>query len=185
MFSFSQLKLYQTCPKQYEFKYLNNFENEQVDSLQLLQGNLIHDSLRRLYQKVSVFSLPSKEEFLEYFTTQWKEKLPQHNFLDLEAQTVSEAYTQISLLLTIYYDQHIPFNQETIIGLEQKLFASFPSEKGKGSSSKFSATIDRITKKGDTFIIYDYKTNKSLIPEIATSHREQMYLYARAVQQNY
>ena len=185
MFSFSQLKLYQTCPKQYEFKYLNNFENEQMESLQLLQGNLIHDALRRLYQKVSFFTLPSKEEFLEYFTTQWKEKLPQHNFLDLQEKTVSEAYAQLSLLLTTYYEKYAPFNQETIIGLEQKLFAYLPSENERESNSKFSATIDRITKKGDTFIIYDYKTNKNLTSEIENSHREQMYLYARAVQQNY
>lgn len=60
------------------------------------------------------------------------------------------------------------------IGLEQKL-----------TVQNFSVTIDRLTKKEDTFIIYDYKTNKKLTEEEQQFHREQLYLYARAVQENY
>jgi RecB family exonuclease len=179
MFSFSQIKTYQTCPKQYEFNYLNDFENEQNESLFLLQGNLLHDALRRLYQRVSLFATPSSSDLLAYFHTQRTETLPRHNFLDLQDPTVSEAYRQTSQLLTTYYHQHFPFSDEIIIGLEQKLFAKLDDQ------FTFSATIDRIAKKGDSFIIYDYKTNKNLPAEIEQSHLEQMYLYARVVQENY
>lgn len=179
MYSFSQLKLYQSCPKQYEFRYLNTFENEEHDSLFLLQWTIIHETLRRLYQKISVFSLPKKEEVFSYFQSKREELLPQHSFLDLKDQTVTEAHQITKQQLSLYYDQQFPFEGETIIGLEQKLFAKLDER------FTFSATIDRITKKDDTFIIYDYKTNKNLTPEILASHREQMYLYARALQQNY
>jgi hypothetical protein len=171
--------MYQACPKQYELKYLNTFEYKEKNSLFLLQGIIVHDTLRWLYQNISFFIPPNKEAFLMYFQTKREELLPQHNFLDLGDQTVVEAYQTTKHQLISYYDQQQPFTSETIIGLEQKLFAKL------GEQYSFSVTIDRITKQDDTFIIYDYKTNKTLTPEIQSSHREQMYLYARALQQNY
>jgi hypothetical protein len=172
--------MYQTCPKQYEFSYLHTFEYERQDSLSLLQGTILHEVLRWLYQNISFFTLPTKEEMLTYFQSQRSELLPQHNFLDLADQTVKEASQITKHQLSQYYDKYFPFEQETLIGLEQKLFAKLSVEE-----FSFSVTLDRVAKQGDTFIIYDYKTNRNLTPELQTSHREQMYLYARALQQNY
>jgi RecB family exonuclease len=74
------------------------------------------------------------------------------------------------------------------IGLEQRLLTTLPSAslpKGENPIETFSVTIDRLAKRGDTFIIYDYKTNKNLTEKDKQLHREQMCLYAWAVQENY
>jgi ATP-dependent exoDNAse (exonuclease V) beta subunit len=118
-----------------------------------------------------------EEELLHYFTTQRNATLPHHNFFDLQTAVVQSAFQQASHYLIHYYHQRflpsLSLNEMTI-GLEQKL-----------TVQNFSVTIDRLTKKEDTFIIYDYKTNKKLTEEEQQFHREQLYLYARAVQENY
>jgi RNase P subunit RPR2 len=81
-------------------------------------------------------------------------------------------------LLKSYYQQHHPFSADNTIALEQKLFS-------KLGTHTFTATVDRIAKRGETFIIYDYKTNKKLTPEIKASHKEQALLYAGIVLENY
>jgi CRISPR/Cas system-associated exonuclease Cas4 (RecB family) len=82
---------------------------------------------------------------------------------------------------------------EMTIGLEQRLLTPLPVRqdetksalKGEDNNGTFSITIDRLAKRGDTFIIYDYKTNKRLTEEEQQLHREQLYLYAWVVQENY
>ena len=50
---------------------------------------------------------------------------------------------------------------------------------------QFRGVIDRIDKEGDTFIINDYKTNKSLPPEQKQEYMDQLTLYGLAIQQHY
>lgn len=178
MFSFSQLKKYESCPKQYEFSYLHDFEDEEINSHPLLVGNIAHETLRYLYHRVSLFSLPSQDEVLHFLMQRREEQLPKNNFLDLEDSTVKDAFDQLQLSISHFYNTHLPFDSENIIGLEQRLFA-------KLGEHTFSATMDKITMQGDTFIITDYKTNKHLTPETLASHQEQMLLYAYVLQQNY
>ena len=178
MFSFSQIKSYLQCPKRYEFSYLGDFEFEEKNSLFLLQGNILHEALRRLYQRISFFSLPSETELIKYATEKREEILPQHDFFDPQAETVQSTLAEMIHLLKSYYQQHHPFSADSTIALEQKLFS-------KLGTHTFSATVDRIAKRGQTFIIYDYKTNKKLTPEIEASHKEQALLYAGIVLENY
>lgn len=65
MYSFSQLKLYQQCPKKFAFKYVwNVLAPENATSIAGLEGSLLHSVLCRLYQKVQNYQTPSLEELV-------------------------------------------------------------------------------------------------------------------------
>ncbi len=179
MFSFSQLRLYQQCPRKFAFKYVWNVLPAQEElSLAWLEGNLLHSALCWLYKQVQSYNIPTQEDLLSWFNHYRQEECSEKNHIDGDDPFIVQAYHNCEKILSDFYQKYYPFDQEMVIALEKNLFLHL-------DSFIIQAKPDKITKRGDTFVLYDYKTNQKLSSEEEQFHREQLLLYALAVQENY
>lgn len=187
LYSFSQLSLYQQCPKKYQFRYLDKIERDFETTPDLVLGTSVHSALEWLYQQVSIFLTPELSDviwkFEENRTTaesQAKNELNYHK----ELQKTDYLRRGENYLRT-YYQKYYPFDQSKLIATEKRLIFNLDDPKGEKESIKFTGFIDRLDKEDDTFIINDYKTNKHLPSAEDTDYQEQLTLYAKAMQQLY
>ena len=81
--------------------------------------------------------------------------------------------------ITRYYNHYHPFDAVICDGTEVTLW--FDIQAG----TKFQAKMDRFDIRDDTAYIVDYKTTRSLPKEDEDTIKQQLSLYALAVQQNY
>jgi len=184
VYSFSQLGLYQQCPKKYQFRYLEGLEKSFETTPDLLLGTSVHSSLERFYQQLNIYKKPQKSDLVEYFDIQRSSSL-QENWEKIVMkwdQTLDDYQRRGQHYLSDYYDLHTPFEDIKIVGTE--LLLHFTLEDWP-NAPKFRGIVDRLDKDWENFIINDYKTNKNLPPEQKDEYREQLTLYAQGIRQKY
>ena len=184
VYSFSQLGLYQQCPKKYQFRYLEGLEKSFETTPDLLLGTSVHSSLERFYQQLNIYKKPQKSDLIERFDTQRSKSL-QENWEKIVMkwdQTLDDYQRRGQHYLSDYYDLHTPFEDIKIVGTE--LLLHFTLEDWP-NAPKFRGIVDRLDKDWENFIINDYKTNKNLPPEQKDEYREQLTLYAQGIRQKY
>ena len=184
VYSFSQLGLYQQCPKKYQFRYLDGLEKSFETTPDLLLGTSVHSSLERFYQQLNIYKKPQKSDLIDYFDTQRSSSL-QENWEKIVMkwdQTLDDYQRRGQHYLSDYYDLHTPFEDIKIVGTE--LLLHFTLEDWP-NAPKFRGIVDRLDKDWENFIINDYKTNKNLPPEQKDEYREQLTLYAQGIRQKY
>lgn len=184
VYSFSQLGLYQQCPKKYQFRYLDGLEKSFETTRDLLLGTSVHSSLERFYQQLNIYKKPQKSDLIEYFDIQRSKSL-QENWEKIVMkwdQTLDDYQRRGQHYLSNYYDLHTPFEDIKIVGTE--LLLHFTLEDWP-NAPKFRGIVDRLDKDWENFIINDYKTNKNLPPEQKDEYREQLTLYAQGIRQKY
>lgn len=184
VYSFSQLGLYQQCPKKYQFRYLDGLEKSFETTPDLLLGTSVHSSLERFYQQLNIYKKPQKSDLIDYFDTQRSSSL-QGNWEKIVMkwdQTLDDYQRRGQHYLSDYYDLHTPFEDIKIVGTE--LLLHFTLEDWP-NAPKFRGIVDRLDKDWESFIINDYKTNKNLPPEQKDEYREQLTLYAQGIRQKY
>lgn len=184
VYSFSQLGLYQQCPKKYQFRYLDGLEKSFETTPDLLLGTSVHSSLERFYQQLNIYKKPQKSDLIDYFDTQRSSSL-QENWEKIVMkwdQTLDDYQRRGQHYLSDYYDLHTPFEDIKIVGTE--LLLHFTLEDWP-NAPKFRGIVDRLDKDWESFIINDYKTNKNLPPEQKDEYREQLTLYAQGIRQKY
>ena len=184
VYSFSQLGLYQQCPKKYQFRYLDGLEKSFETTPDLLLGTSVHSSLERFYQQLNIYKKPQKSDLIERFDTQRSSSL-QKNWEKIVMkwdQTLDDYQRRGQHYLSDYYDLHTPFEDIKIVGTE--LLLHFTLEDWP-NAPKFRGIVDRLDKDWENFTINDYKTNKNLPPEQKDEYREQLTLYAQGIRQKY
>ena len=184
VYSFSQLALYQQCPRKYQFRYLDGLEKSFETTPDLLLWTCVHASLEWLYQQLNIYKKPQKSDLIERFDTQRSTSLQEawEKLVMKWDQTLEDYQIRGQHYLSDYYDTHSPFEDIKIVGTE--LLMHFTLEDWP-NAPKFRGVIDRLDKDWENFIINDYKTNKNLPPEQKDEYREQLTLYAQAIQQKY
>ena len=75
VYSFSQINLYNQCPKKYQFRYIDWLEREFETSPDLILWTSVHGALERLYQQVSVLNTPIKADVLWKFHELWNNSI--------------------------------------------------------------------------------------------------------------
>lgn len=184
VYSFSQLGLYQQCPKKYQFRYLDGLEKSFETTPDLLLGTGVHASLEWFYQQLNIYKKPQKSDLIERFDTQRSSSL-QENWEKIVMkwdQTLDDYQRRGQHYLSDYYDLHTPFEDIKIVGTE--LLLHFTLEDWP-NAPKFRGIVDRLDKDWENFTINDYKTNKNLPPEQKDEYREQLTLYAQGIRQKY
>jgi hypothetical protein len=78
VYSFSQLGLYQQCPKKYQFRYLDGLEKSFETTPDLLLGTSVHSSLERFYQQLNIYKKPQKSDLIERFDIQRSSSLQEN-----------------------------------------------------------------------------------------------------------
>lgn len=177
-YSFSQIGTFQTCPRKYQYQYIDKLGKEsKEDSLTLTLWSVFHESLEFLYKQKSNTIDVSLDQLLSKY-----EEL-RTNYLAEFIETPVEADLQMFQsrgreYLSWYYDTYQPFNTR-VMGIED--WVRFKLEDG----IDFMGKLDRMDAAGDTIVITDYKTSRRLMPDDEDHNREQIVLYAHGIKQTY
>jgi RecB family exonuclease len=186
VYSFSQLQVFQQCPRKYQYKYVEQIKEKEFESSpDLILGSSVHKALENLYKNINVFKIPQLEEVIEDFHKVWDEEMTEatkEKPLQIKGQQTLEDYIRRGEhYVQSYYGKFAPFENVKIIGTEEMMYFQLD----EAGNQKFRGVIDRIDKEWDTFVINDYKTNKNLPPEQKQEYSEQLTLYGLALQQKY
>ncbi len=186
VYSFSQLQVFQQCPRKYQYKYVDQIKEKEFESSpDLILGHSVHKVLENLYNNVNVFKIPNLEEVLEDFHTIRNQEIVEatkEKPLQIKGQQTLEDYIRRGEhYVNAYYKKYAPFAGVQVIATESNVNFQLDTN----GQQQFRGVIDRIDKEGDTFVINDYKTNKNLPPEQKQEYTEQLTLYGLALQQKY
>ncbi|MGB9848149.1 MAG: RecB family exonuclease [Minisyncoccia bacterium] len=167
--SYSNLEIFENCPKRYEFQVIDKIKAPTTKEQFL--GTLLHKSLAFLYKKAPLF--PHLDELLDYFRVQWKEadKIKWRN------NEEKENYFKEGLrILESFYKKNIP-SFSIPLALESYFETEIEDEQNN-TTHIVTGRIDRIDKKEDeTFEIIDYKTSKKMPSEDSLTNNLQLAVY--------
>ena len=187
VYSFSQINLYNQCPKKYQFRYIDWLEREFETSPDLILWTSVHGALEWLYQQISIMNMPIKADVLWKFHQLWNDSIAEagEKLIYKWDQHEDDYLRRWEKYLESYYDKYAPFKDTIVVATESMM--NFTLDNDPNSDNKqFRWIIDRLDKDAEgNFIINDYKTNKKLPPEGDDEYREQLILYAHGVQQKY
>lgn len=186
-YSFSQIELYNQCPKKYQFRYVDKIETEWGSSPDLILWTSVHWALERLYKQINIFITPTKEETLAKFHELWDGWIKEawEELIYKGEQTAEDYIRRWEHYIEEYYDKYSPFEWIKVIGTELQLTFKL-QEEWESEWRSFRGFVDRLDKEWEnTFVINDYKTNKYLPPEDKEEYREQLTLYALWVKEKY
>jgi len=120
VYSFSQINLYEQCPRKYQYRYLDQLERAFETSPDLILGTSVHGALEWLYQQVNIFNIPIKADLLGKFHELRKnagadagEKL-----IYKGDQHEDDYLRRGEHYLEKYYEMYTPFKDSKIIATE-------------------------------------------------------------------
>ena len=187
-YSFSQIGLYNQCPKKYQFRYVDKIQTEFWSSPDLILWTSVHWALEWLYKQINIFVTPTKEEVLEKFHELWEEWIKEawEEMIYKWEQTEADYLRRWEHYVNEYYEKNSKdFGKIKVIWTELQLTFKL-QEDWEPEWRSFRWFVDRLDKEwSDTFVINDYKTNKYLPPEEKEDYREQLTLYALGVKEKY
>jgi len=155
IYSHSRLSTFEKCPLKYKYHYIDSITTE-VENIEAFMGNLVHQSLQKLYADLLHSKLNSLPELLAYYNSLWKQCW--HNKIRIVKQEYTqENYQQMGeKCIKNYYQHYAPFDGEKTLALE----VTVKTDLGDYRSYKFRGIIDRLAQKPDGgFEIHDYKTS--------------------------
>ena len=184
-YSFSQLQTYLKCPLRYRLEKIDK-EDPLIPqfNLNLTLWICVHSALEDLYRAKSDTILMEESQLLEAFDIHWKEKIDNATEINWWTNPFNEYdltafYGRWVEYMKYYYNEYYPFDQAVAMKMESPI--SFEIEEG----IHFWGKIDRLDIDGDTLIINDYKTNKSLPKDSNNTIEDQITLYAIGVLKDY
>lgn len=182
VYSFSQINIFQQCPLKYRYQYIDKIKvAQQPQSPHMLLGSAVHWALERLYRQLNQMQIPTREQVIQYVHEYWKKEIDYTQIEFPEDIPESVFLRRWEIYIGEYYDHHAPFGDIKVVLTEWRIVFSLDD----AGTLKFRWVIDRLDKQWSTFIINDYKTNKSLPEENKAQYKEQLTLYALGVKEKY
>ncbi|MFQ5897858.1 MAG: RecB family exonuclease [Candidatus Methylomirabilia bacterium] len=175
VYSYSRLSVYETCPRQYKFQYVDRVEvPEEEEAVQLVLGSRVHEALEYLYRDLMRGRLRTLDEILEFYRQEWEEQWPARVRFpnpDDDPETYRIAGERY---LTEYYQRYHPFDRERTLAVERRLM--FPlDDEGK---VRIAGHIDRLAiSPQEVWEIRDYKTDQYLRTQGQLDEDRQLALY--------
>lgn len=180
VYSHSSLGVYENCPLQYKFRYIERIKpEEEVESVEAFLGSRVHEALRRLYELVLMEKVPTVEELLVFFDSIWERNW--NDTIEIADQSLtSEDYRNVGRrCLSDYYRRYHPFNQERTIGLERRITIVLDKE----GRYRMQGCLDRLAERDGIYEIHDYKTSGFLPDSDRFDADRQLALYQIGVQE--
>ncbi|OIO26532.1 hypothetical protein AUJ14_01570 [Candidatus Micrarchaeota archaeon CG1_02_55_22] len=180
-YSHSKLSTFENCPLRYRYKYVDRIKVEpEAIGIEAYLGSRVHDALEWLYNHVKMSSTPEKEALLDYYAKDWEKKWGEGVKI-VHKEYEEKDYRNVgATCLTDYYDHYSPFNDSTVVSLEQRILVKL------SDGSFVQGYIDRLALKGAAeFEIHDYKTSGSLPAQEKLDSDRQLALYQLGVQKQW
>lgn len=180
IYSHSRLSTYEQCPLRFKYAYIEKRETEIEGSVEAFLGQIVHSVLEKLYIDIKFQKIPSLQELLDFFNSEWKKNWTE-NIIIVHDEYSQENYRKLGeKYITDYYNRYKPFNQDRTIALEKRIVIRLDEK------HIVQGFIDRLACKDDgVYIIHDYKTTGSLPDTTYVEEDRQLALYAMAIKKNY
>ncbi len=174
-YSNSSLNLFNTCPKQFEFRYVIRPDIPKVVSAHLYLGNAVHAILELAYKRGDDGVEFPLDDALAAHRAEWEKVGDTVSIAD--GYYTLDDYVRIGeKMLAKHWKRYQPFNQGTLLGTELPLNFDLP-----GTDFRLTGKIDRLWKRDDGVVeICDYKTGQRLTRADEKSFRTQMGIYQLA-----
>jgi putative RecB family exonuclease len=179
-FSHSSLSCFETCPKQYHFRYIEKIRVD-FEGIEAFVGKQVHEILERLYLFVAEGKVPSLDRVLYRYRQNWEERFDADRIRIVRSGTEPDFYRGNGVrCLENYYRRHYPFDAGETLGLEKQIRFQI-DEEGK---YRIRGVIDRLVRAQDGALeIHDFKTSARVPPQAALDSDRQLALYEIGVRQ--
>jgi len=180
IFSHSSLSCFETCPKQYHFRYIEKIRVD-LEGIEAFTGKQVHEVLERLYLFVAEAKIPSLDRVLFRYRQNWEERFDPDRIRIVRSGLGPDFYrSNGERCLENYYRRHYPFDADETLGLEKRI--QFPiDEQGK---YRIRGVIDRLVRAPDGALeIHDFKTGARVPSQAALDRDRQLALYEIGVRQ--
>ena len=179
-FSHSSLNCFETCPKQYHFRYIEKIRVD-LEGIEAFMGKRVHEILERLYLFVAEGKVPSLERVLFRYRQNWEERYDVDRIRIVRSGTEPGFYRSGGArCLENYYRRHYPFDADETLGLEKRIQFQI-DEEGK---YKIRGIIDRLVRAQDGALeIHDFKTGARVPTQANLDGDRQLALYEIGIRQ--
>ncbi len=171
-YSHSRISTFEQCKYKYKLQYIDRVKVDIPTTVEAFMGNLVHQTLEKLYADLKYQKKNSKEDLLKFFNELWekewtdeilivKEGLNQDNYRKMGEKYISD-----------YYDNYDPFDDMTIIGLETQDRMTLPD------GNQWHVRIDKFGFKDGVYYVCDYKTNSRMKDQEEADEDRQLALYS-------
>lgn len=175
-FSHSRLDLYETCPRQFKFRYVDRIA--EAPSEPLLIGQVVHEIIAEYNSHLLASNLQTDFTALRGIMNRVLYEGPKG---PIGSGLPTSRLHEVERIVVEYGESHV-FYPGRVVGIEEKLRLPMTVD---GHQVNFWAVLDLLEIVGDLAIITDYKTDHQLRSYSATEHDLQLAIYAWAVKQEY
>jgi putative RecB family exonuclease len=169
--------MFENCPLQYKFNYIDKIKREE-ESIEAFLGLRFHEVMEKLYQDLR-FRVYTLEELLSYYEDQWSKNYHE-NILIIRKERTADDYKNLGRkCIEDYYRRYHPFNQRRVLAIEKRIEIDLQGDR----KYLVQGYIDRIDQKDEgTYEIHDYKTSGSLPEQSYLDQDRQLALYQIGIQ---
>jgi len=177
MHSYSSLTTFESCPKHYQFRYVDRIKPpEGKATVEQFVGSLVHDVLEKLYRDLLLTKLDSLEELLDFFEKQWRKRWSEEITIAKEGLEEKHYFDYGRKCVSSYYERFKPFNQSKTLACERRININL-------DGNVLIGLIDRLAEENGVYEIHDYKTSSYLPEDEHFEMDRQLALYQIGLQQ--
>ena len=182
VFSHSRLRVYETCPRQYRYQYVDRVKVPEVETAEMFLGSHVHAALEALYRSVKVGHTPTLDEVLGGYRKTWDAQWASTIRIGDPERVAADYQALGARQLGDFYARYHPFDQERTVAVERRIL--FPLDEARklwmqGYIDRLSVTRER------TWQIRDYKTGQWLATQQDVDADRQLALYQIGVQRHF
>ena len=138
VYSHSRLGVYETCPRQYRFQYVDKVPVPEVRTVEMFVGSQVHSALEYLYAQVKRGAAPALDAVLDGYRKRWTEEWTEDILIRREGTSADDYRLQGEGHIAAYYRRYHPFDAERTVAVERRVM--FPSRKSARSGCRATST---------------------------------------------
>jgi putative RecB family exonuclease len=174
-YSHSKLSTFEQCPQKYKFRYIDGIEPPQR-TIELFLGDLVHQTLQKLYRDLQTGKLNHLDEVLAYYREQWEANYSPEIRIVRTRKTTGSYLESGQRMIESYYRRFHPFQQGTTLAVELDVYLPL------ADGATFCGVVDRLARTREhSYEIHDYKTSRRLPSPGEVREDQQLPLYELAI----
>ncbi len=174
IYSHSRLSTFETCPKQFEFKYVLKTKVEKRDNIEAFMGHKVHQTLEKYFLDYQHTKVNTLHELYAFFAEKWKEDYHDNVAINKNGLSAEHYFELGKKCIKNFYDKNRPEDMGQVIGIEQHFLLDLLGN----HEYQIQGYIDLLTKKSDDhYQIHDYKTFSKIPAKSKIENDQQLALY--------
>jgi RecB family exonuclease len=182
IYSYSRLSTFEQCKLKFKFRYIDKIIPEVEQNIEAHLGKCVHSALEWLYSHVKEGKVPSLDELILAYVEIWEQDYKPTFQIINKFLTAKDYFNKGILFLVNYYEEHKPFDDNTLEIEKEIIIDLEPS-----GEYKIRGFIDRIAYNLETqeYEVHDYKTANTLPSKEKIETDRQLALYSIAIKNEF